>query len=347
MNEYIAYVRKRILFLILGTLLLFFVVIASTGIGSVHLSITQVVNSLFHRGEGLASIILWNIRLVRILAGVVIGLSLSVAGTVMQCTLENPLASPFTMGISQGAAFGAAFSIVVLKTGEMHNSATDAVIISSPYKTTIFAFTGALIGVVVVITLARMKGLSPQTLILAGIAMSFLFISGLTLLQYVASDQELAAIIFWTFGDLGRITWKELGILAGIATPVIIYFFLNRWNYNALQSGEEIARSLGVNTWKTRLAGILLASLLTAACVSFAGIIGFIGLLGPHMMRKLMGSDHRFLIPAASIWGATLLVLSDTLSRMVISPVILPVGIITSFMGAPLFLYILIKREGM
>ncbi len=345
MNEYIAYVRKRVLFLVLGTFLLFFVVLVSTGTGSVHLTITQIVNSLFHRGEGLASRILWDIRLVRILAGVLVGLSLSVAGTVMQCTLENPLASPFTMGISQGAAFGAAFSIVVLKTGEMHNSAADAVIISSPYKTTIFAFAGALIGVLVVITLARMKGLSPQALILAGIAMSFLFIAGLTLLQYVASDQELAAIIFWTFGDLGRITWRELGILAGIAVPIVIYFFLKRWDYNALQSGEETARSLGVNTWRTRLAGIMLASLLTATCVAFAGIIGFIGLLGPHMMRGIMGSDHRFLIPAASIWGAILLVLSDTLARTVISPVILPVGIITSFMGAPLFLYILIKRE--
>ncbi len=346
MNEYTAYVRRRILLLILGTLSLFLVVLFSAGIGSVHLSIHQVINSLLFRGEGLSSRILWDIRLVRILAGVVVGLSLSVAGAVMQCTLENPLASPFTMGISQGAAFGAAFSIVVLKAGEVHSSAADAVIILSPYKTTIFAFAGALVGVAVVLSLARLKGLSPQALILAGIAMSFLFIAGLTLLQYVASDQELAAIVFWTFGDLGRITWKELGLLTAVAIPVFLYFFIKRWDFNALQSGEETARSLGVETWKIRIIGILLASLLTAACVAFTGIIGFVGLLGPHMMRGLMGSDYRFLIPAASIWGAILLVLSDTLARVVLSPVVIPVGIITSFLGAPLFLYILIKKEG-
>ncbi len=345
MSKYKLFVRKKLLTLFAEAFFLFVFLLVALNVGSVHLDFFQVFNSIFHRTGELASSIIWEIRLVRVLSAVIVGLSLAIAGTVMQCVLNNPLASPFTMGISHGAAFGAAFSIVVLKAGEIQNSASRALMISSPYKITAFAFIGSLLGVIVVIMLARLKGISPQSLILAGVAMGFLFMAGTTLLQFLASDTELAAIVFWTFGDLGRVSWKELGIMTGVTIPALIYIFANRWNYNALQSGEDVAKSLGVNTWKVRLTGMFFASLITSVSVAFVGIIGFIGLLGPHMVRGFVGEDHRFLIPSSALWGAILLIFSDALSRIVISPVILPVGIITAFMGTPLFLYILVKGE--
>ncbi len=344
MKNYTQFVRRKVLILTVSVLFLLVVMLLSSATGSVHLSLSQVFYSLFHRNQGLASRIIWQIRLVRVIAGIGIGINLALAGAVMQSVLENPLASPFTMGVSQGAAFGAAFSIVILKAGELHGG--ESLIISSPYTTTLFAFIGSLSGVLVVLLLAKARGFSPQSLILAGISMSFLFMAGLTLLQYFASDQELSAVVFWTFGDIGRITWREVSIIWAISIPAFAYFFWKRWDYNALLIGEDVAASLGVNTQATRLLGILIASLITSVCVAFAGVIGFIGLLGPHMTRGIVGSDHRFLLPASAMWGGILLLLADTVARTIISPVVLPVGIITAFLGVPLFLYILMKGEG-
>ncbi len=347
MKEYASYVRRRKWFFGLLLFLLLAFMGFSLSIGSARLPLREFL-SFLEEGGGLklSHRIIWEMRLLRVLTAVLVGAALSLSGAVMQCVLENPLASPFTMGISQGAAFGAAFSIVVIRAGEVHNGISDAVTITNYFGTTAFAFAGALVGVLVVMVLARLRGFSPQALILSGIAMSFLFMAGLTLLQFIASDQQLAAIIFWTFGDLGRTTWAQLGLMALVILPAFGYFLLNRWNYNALMSGEEAARSLGVSTSTVRFAGVFVSSLVAAVSVAFVGIIGFVGLLGPHMVRGIVGNDHRFLLPASALWGAGLLLLSDTLARVVISPVVLPVGIITSFMGAPLFLYILVKGQG-
>lgn len=345
MKAYFEHIRKKKFLLSGGLLLLLISFALSIKTGSVSLSLSQIFNSLVGREENLAFKIIWNIRLVRILTALVVGAGLATAGAVMQCVLENPLASPFTLGISQGAAFGAAFSIVILKAGQINSSASEAVVISNPYQTTFFAFLGALLAVIVVLSFGRIKRLSAQALILTGISMSFIFTAGLTMLQYLASDIELAAIIFWTFGDLGRATWHQLAIISTTTVTVVLYFFANSWNYNALLSGEETAQSLGVNPQRVRTLGVLFSSLLSAVCVSFVGVIGFVGLLGPHMVKRVIGADYRFLLPASALWGATLLLLSDTLSRIVLSPVILPVGIVTSLMGTLLFLY-LIGKEG-
>ncbi len=345
MKAYFEHLKRRKLLLAVSFLLLVISLVVSIKIGSVPLSFSQIFNSLIGKQQGLPFKIIWNIRLVRILTAVVVGAGLAAAGAVMQCVLENPLASPFTLGISQGAAFGAAFSIVILKAGQMTSSTSGSVIISNPYQTSFFAFLGALLAVTVVLSFGKVKKLSAQGLILTGISMSFIFTAGLTLLQYLASDIELAAIIFWTFGDLGRTNWSQLALISIITSAVILYFFVNSWNYNALLSGEETAQSLGVNPQRVRMLGVLLSSLLSAVCVSFVGVIGFVGLLSPHMVRRVIGSDYRFLLPASALWGATLLVLSDTFSRILLSPVILPVGIITSLMGTFLFLY-LIGRGG-
>jgi iron complex transport system permease protein len=160
---------------------------------------------------------------------------------------------------------------------------------------------------------------------------------------------QLASIIFWTFGDLGRVSWDEFYILVIVIIPGLIFFIYNRWNISAMNSGDETANSLGVNVEKLRIQMMLVASLTTAVSVSFFGIIAFVGLVVPHIVRRLVGNDERFLIPASALFGGSFLLISDIIARTIISPIVLPVGILTSFIGAPLFIYLLIKgrRGGM
>jgi iron complex transport system permease protein len=179
--------------------------------------------------------------------------------------------------------------------------------------------------------------------VLAGVAFGSLFSAASTLIQYFAEDVQVAAMVFWTFGDLGRVAWQEVGLLAILTLGAFLYFLFHRWDYNALDSGEDTAQSLGVPVEQIRFRSMLAASLITAVSVSFTGIIGFIGLIAPQMMRRVLGVDHRFLIPASAISGAALLLFADTVARTLVSPVVLPVGAITSFFGAPLFLFLLAK----
>jgi iron complex transport system permease protein len=200
-----------------------------------------------------------------------------------------------------------------------------------------------MIAMSLILLLARQRGFSPESVVLAGVAFGSLFSAGSTLVQYFAQDAQVAAMVFWTFGDLGRVSWREVGILAVPTIAALVYFSLHRWNYNALDSGEDAAKGLGVHVEQIRFRTMLAASMVTAVAVAFMGIIGFIGLIAPQMMRRILGVDHRFLIPASAITGAALLLFADTMARTLISPVVLPVGAITSFFGAPLFLFILAK----
>ncbi len=184
---------------------------------------------------------------------------------------------------------------------------------------------------------------SNNALVFSGVVIGAIFSAGLTAVQCFASDVQIASIVYWTFGDLSRITWDNLTLIVVVSLPVLIYFLYNRWNYNAIDAGVDTASSLGVNVTRHITVGMVLASLIAALIVSLMGIIGFVGLLVPHMVRRVIGSDNRFVIPASAIVGALILVTSDTLARTIISPLILPVGVITSFMGGPLFLYVLIR----
>lgn len=200
-----------------------------------------------------------------------------------------------------------------------------------------------MLATMVILMLAGIRNFSPEAMVLSGVALSSLFSAGTILIQYFAQDFQIAAVVFWTFGDLGRTAWPEVTILAIIIALSFIYFMFRRWDYNALDSGEETAKGLGVNVERVRQFGMLLSSLIAAVAVSFLGIIGFIGLVGPQIMRRIIGGDHRYLIPASALMGSLLLLVSDTLARTMVAPVVLPVGAITSFFGAPLFLYLLIR----
>jgi iron complex transport system permease protein len=180
-------------------------------------------------------------------------------------------------------------------------------------------------------------------MVLAGVALSSLFTAGTMFLQYFADDTQLAAVVFWTFGDVGRVNWLELEIMTAIVLFVIIFFIANCWNYNAIDAGDETAKGLGVNVEKIRLIGMVAAAMVSAVIVAFVGVIGFVGLICPHMVRRVIGDDQRYLIPGSILFGGVLLLASDTTARLIILPYVLPVSVLTAFMGAPTFIYLLLK----
>jgi iron complex transport system permease protein len=180
-------------------------------------------------------------------------------------------------------------------------------------------------------------------MVLAGVALSSLFTAGTMFLQYFADDTQLAAVVFWTFGDVGRANWLEFKIMAVVVLLSTLFFMINRWDYNAIDAGDETAKGLGVNVERVRMVGMIVAALVSAVIVSFLGVIGFVGLICPHMVRRLIGDDQRYLIPGSTLLGGILLLASDTAARIIISPYVLPVSILTAFMGAPTFIYLLLR----
>ncbi|WP_407653141.1 FecCD family ABC transporter permease [Anaerosoma tenue] len=343
--RYAAYTRRKVAVTAGLALAVVLAAVYAVYAGSSGLSLSEVLRALARTGDETASLIVWNIRLPRVMAAIVAGTGLAVSGAVMQGVLRNPLASPFTLGVSQGAAFGAALAIIGFGAGATGTAAADAVRISNVWSVAGFAFAGAMVATLAVLAISRTRGATPETIVLAGVALGSLFSAATALMQYFAEDTQVAAVVFWTFGDLGRAAWRDIGLMAVVVGVCVTYFFWHRWDYNALETGAESAHGLGVHVERVRLLGMLAASFATAAIVAFLGIIGFIGLVGPHLVRRVMGSDHRFLLPASAAAGALLLLVADTVGRTLISPVVLPVGAITSFLGAPLFLYLLVARR--
>ncbi|MCW4009217.1 MAG: iron ABC transporter permease [Candidatus Bathyarchaeota archaeon] len=309
--------------------------------GPIDISFTDVLRSIFTFETTGTGGVIWNIRMVRIIGALLAGAGLAVAGVVMQCILRNPLASPFTLGISSAAAFGASFAIIFLGAG---SSMTSIVSIHNPYVTTICAFVFSLLATGSILVLTKLTRVSAETMILAGVAISVMFSAGLSFMQYIATDSQLGNIVAWTFGDLGKATWSWNFLIILVLLPVVLYFFYKRWDYNALDAGEDTAKGLGVNTERERIVGMVLTSVLSAVIVSFFGIIAFIGLLGPHIARLIIGSDHRYLIPLSIILGAIILIIADGVGQVILYPSVIPVGIITSMLGGPLFIYLLIRR---
>ena len=343
-QEYREYIGRKMFFLGGGALLLVLVLLVSVSLGAVRIPLADVVSTLFGRSVSKRwDLIIWNIRLPQALTAIVAGIGLSIAGTVMQAILRNPLGSPFTLGISQAAAFGAAMSVMVLGSGSMQSTGTNAVTISNPHVTTIAAFGFCLLATAVILVISHLKKASPEVMVLAGVALGSLFTAGTMFLQYFADDIQLAAMVFWSFGDVGRASWRELGLMSLVVVLSSGYFLLNSWNYNAINAGDEQAKGLGVSVERVRLFGMVCASLITAFVIAFLGIIGFVGLVCPHVVRRLIGDDHRYLLPGSCLIGGVLLLASDTVARLILAPHVLPVAVLTSFLGAPVFLYLIIK----
>lgn len=324
---------KSITFLIsLGALLLF-AILFSLRAGSYETPIGELIKGIFGQSsDRKINLVVQNNRLPRILTAILAGGGLGLAGCVLQAVLRNPLASASTLGVSQGATFGAAFGIVVLGLGS-----------TSGFGIPLCAFVGSISVALVILGLSKFRQVSPEGIVLAGVAISSMFTGATTLIQYFADEVELSTLVFWTFGDLGSTGWKDLGIMGAVVMLLCVYCILHRWDYNALLGGEETAISLGINVKRLTLVNMVLCCLCSSVIVSNVGLISFIGLVAPHIVRKVVGNNHVYLIPGSILGGATLLLLGDLFARTVISPVILPIGAITSFLGGPLFLYLLFQ----
>ena len=314
-------------------------VLAGVALGPVPIPIQRIAVSLLgHDVGGLTSIqeiIVWQLRLPRVLLGLLVGGGLAVSGVTMQGLFRNPLASPYVLGVASGASTGAALAILL----------AGGIAILLP----VGAFVGAAIAVLVVYALGRPGGhrTSVFTLILAGVAVGSFFSAITSFLIFLSSGGEkLSDVLFWIMGGLGRANWTGLAILAPVVLGCIGAILILARDLNALALGEESAQHVGVNPEALYRWLLVLTTILTAASVAMSGTIGFIGLAIPHIMRLLMGPDHRRLIPASALAGGCFLVWSDVLARTAFAPAELPVGVITAFFGAPFFLYLLKAKEG-
>ncbi|BCS88977.1 FecCD family ABC transporter permease [Pseudodesulfovibrio sediminis] len=344
--EYKRYISWKVGLVVLLAGLLVTSLVVAVSLGAAGIPLDEVAKSLLGGAVSRRhDVIIWNIRLPQALTAIVGGAGLAVAGTAMQSILRNPLGSPFTLGISHAAAFGAAFSVMILGGGIMTSANADTINITSPFITTVVAFSFSLAAAGVIIGVSRLRGATPEVMVLTGVALGALFTAGTMFLQYFADDVQLAAIVFWSFGDTARASWSELGVITAVTVGASVFFLGNSWNYNAIDAGDETARGLGVRVERVRMVGMLLATLVTAVIIAFLGIIGFVGLVVPHMARRVIGSDHRFLLPASILGGGLLLIVSDTAARLVLAPHVLPVSVLTAFMGAPIFIYLIIRGQ--
>ena len=324
--------RRKASFLLLLAAILFCVALAALTRGPASVGFKGTFTALFW-DSGTAHAIIWKLRFPRIVMAVLTGSGLALAGTVFQAILRNPLASPYTLGIASSAGFGAVTAIV-FGAG-----------FCSEYYIAGSAFICALISSFFILGIARLKGSTPETMILAGIAIMFLFSSLSSLFQYMGTMQEVQEIVFWFFGSLSKVGWGETcvaGAMILLPAPVLIKW---SWDFNLVAGGDDSAKALGVNVERLRRYGIVLASLVTAGAICFTGVIGFVGLVSPHITRMVIGSDHRFLLPSSMLTGAILVLSADTVGRTLWPPQVIPIGIVTSFIGVPFFLYLLMKRE--
>lgn len=335
--------KIAIILILLALVFLFFVV--SVFVGSGTLSFKEVFLAIFNKGSETARLIVRRIRFPRVIAALIAGGGLAVSGLVMQTVLKNPLASPTTLGVSNAAVFGANFAIIVVGAGAFHSTHGSWLSISNPYLVSTFSFLSAIIVAGSILLLARLKNLSASAIVLAGVAVSAIFQAGTTLIQYFASDTQVASAVYWTFGDLGRASYKTDLIMFIVVAVSTLFFFLKRWDFSAMSGGIAYAKTLGVNTRFMTIMSLLLASLITSVTVSFLGIIGFVGLTAPQFMKRIVGDDYRFLLPSSFLAGALLLLISDILGRLPIFGTSVPVGVVTSLIGGPVFLAILLRRK--
>ena len=312
--------------------------LVSLAAGSAGLSAREVMLAVLHRGDMRTETIIWNVRMPKLVTAAADGTALAMSGCVMQNVLRNP----------QGASFGAAVAIVYFGAGIQVNAGgtSSALTVTNPALVTLCAFAGGMATTVVILALSRLRGVTPATMVLAGVALSSMFTGGTALIQYFCDDVMVATVVYWTFGSLGRAGWRDIAIIAALSAGALFYFIFNRWNYNAMESGTSTAKSLGVPVDALILCSMAACALISSVAVAFVGCISFIGLIAPHIMRRFLGNDYRFLIPGSALCGAALLIASDIVSRTLISPTVLPIGALTSFLGAPLFLYLIIKRGG-
>ncbi|MFM5802413.1 FecCD family ABC transporter permease [Aeromonas veronii] len=329
--------RRRGHWLLLLTLVLCITLVLDIATGPSLLPLGEVVDALLApaQADPMTRTIVHDMRLPIALMALVVGAALGLGGVQMQTLLDNPLASPYTLGLAAAAGLGAALA---LYTGGLGLPP----LIAIPAG----AFILCMFAASLLFGLAMMRHVSSQTLILAGIALLFLFLfqSLLSLLQFLSSPELNQQILFWLFGSLMRTTWDSLIITAAVTLTCTLLIYRDAWALTSLRLGEARARSLGVNVDRLRMKTLVLVALLTATATSFVGVIGFVGLVAPHIARMLVGEDQRFLIPLSALCGACMLSAASVLSKSIIPGALFPIGIVTALIGVPFFIWLILGR---
>lgn len=328
----------------IGTIILIFAIGVAVAIGSTNVSLIQVWKAIALAITGTpvdatfakTYAVVVELRLPRAVLATAAGAALSLAGTLMQGLLRNPLVSPFTLGVSPAAAFGAALTILLTR-----QSGAPGILVSAG------AFGTAMVVSAFVLALSRSRAASTATLLLLGVAMTQLFEAGTSALQFVADENTLQQIVRWTFGSVNEATWPDValvGITVLLALPIAV------WHSSGLNAiafaGDDAAKSLGVNVDLLRIGLIVLSVVLASVVVSTCGVIGFVGLVGPHIARLIIGAEHRFLVPFSVVTGGLLLLVADTVGRTVLAPAVIPVGIVVALIGAPVFINLILSKKG-
>ncbi len=352
---------KRVMLLTGISVLLVLAVVYAASVGTATISFSDVVLSITHNlatkttgiplvGELLASagepqnkfaeVIVVNMRMPRILLAVITGVCLAVAGAVMQGVLRNPLVSPFTLGLASAASFGAAITIVM---------GTGILGLLFPWGTyydiIINAFVFGCLSMLLIYGIARMRGTSQATLILSGVVIGYIFQAGVLVLKYMSNNEKLKELVVWLMGGMWGANWDAVIILLPITIISIVLLGIKAWDLNALSAGDDIARNLGIRVERLRLFCLLLATVAASSCLAFTGVIGFIGLMAPHLCRMLIGNDHRYLIPCSAVMGGLILLVSDTFARTILSPVEIPVGIVMYIIGGIFFMFLILRGK--
>lgn len=333
---------KKYLLMLLGTAVLLFLSVFFATLGASDTGISDIMGAIyrfFGNGGRVAEqqdkIILF-LRLPRVAMAICGGFGLAIAGTAMQAVTRNPLVSPFTIGISNAAAFGASLSIVF---GIGLFSGTQ-------FGTVLSAFVWAVACMLLVYLISVKVGMSPSSIVLTGIALNYFFSACTSTIEFFASEHKLAEVVQWAFGSLNGSSWSEVATVFAVVTVCGILLFFYTPAMNIIASGDdEVAKSLGVHPERVRMRVCVLAVLATASVISFTGVIGFVGLAGPHIARILVGSDHRYLLAFSGITGALLMIVADTIGRLILSPVMIPVGIVISFLGVPIFINLILAQK--
>lgn len=337
--------RKTIVSFIFLIIAIFIFFVVSLCVGSSNISFIDSLKALFRIGNQDYINIIYKIRLPRTLGAIVVGASLSLSGLLMQQVLKNELASPSTLGISNAASFGANIGIMVLSGTGLSSLGNFYLTSKNPYLVSVFALIFSFICLGLVLLLSSFAKFKPTVVILLGIAFSNFFLALTTLLQYFADDVSLSAVTNWSFGNLERLNYTQIIIIGIIAIVSLIVSESLSYKYNALEAGENLAKTIGIKTKSLRFISLLLASLMTAVSVCFCGIIGFIGIIAPQSIKRIIKNDMKLLIPSSFLAGSLLLLICDIFTRLIGNGTSLPVGAITALIEVPFFVIILLTKK--
>ena len=358
-SDYAKSIHRKVTILLLMVLALFLSMAAALSLGAVDVPILDTIKIMFNSisgglfgdpSEDYYTRIILNLRMPRILLCTLAGFSLGLAGAVMQGLLRNPLVSPFTLGVSTAASFGAALTIVfgttLLGGTYYYNFEVLGTYLSvDQLLKTVFAFLFGLLSIGVVLMLTYKANVSRSTLILSGVIISYIFQAGLMFMKYISDDTQLRDITMWMMGGLSGASWGTILIILPVVVICAIYLEKIAIDINTLSSGDDVASNLGVDVQKLRSRGLVISTLVASICIAFTGTIGFVGLMAPHICRKLIGNDSRYLFPASALFGALILLISDIISRLIMRPSELPVGILMYLIGGIFFIWLVFGKK--